>query len=237
VSDELIRLPENATVADLVTFAIARGQLSAEGAERLVELRTTWEKREAEKEFVAAKARLEFPPIPRSKKSLNSYYAPFESIQEIITPILKSEGFTLHFSSSPPDAKGLIAITGYLSHRKGHFQEAQIYQPIGAISKGMNSNQAMGSAISYGERYLAQMMLNLRFVGMDDDAQSFSQITEAERMAIDDLIAECNMDPKQITGFLEWAGAKSISEITRDKYWGCIKQLENKRKKLGSPQP
>jgi hypothetical protein len=226
-------LPVNATLPDIVRHLAASGRGDLETFEKLLELQIAWETNEGKKEYFAAAARLEFPAIQRTKKGLNSYYPPYEAIQEIVDPILRREGFTLTFTSGEPNDKGLIPITGKLAHRMGHFETCTLYQPIGAVSKGMNANQAMGSAVSYGERYCAQMMLNLRFVGMDDDAQTFSYITDPEQMAINDLIAECGMDAAAISAFLEWAGAKSISEITRNKYWGAIKQLENKRARLG----
>jgi hypothetical protein len=232
MSDEITGLPPGAKVPDIVRHLAATGRGDLETFQKMLELQITWEKREAEKEYFAAKARLEFPAIQRTKKGLNSYYPPLEAIQEIVDPILRREGFSLTFTSGEPNDKGLIPIIGKLAHSMGHFELATLYQPIGTVSKGMNANQAMGSAISYGERYCAQMMLNLRFIGMDDDAQTFSYVTDAEQMVINDLIADCGMDAAGVSAFLDWAGAKSVSEITRNKYWGSVKQLENKRARL-----
>jgi hypothetical protein len=228
-----LELPANATLPDMVRYQVAAGGVDAPTLQKLLELQTAWEKREAEKEFVAGRARLKFPAIPKTKKSLNSYYATMDSIQEIIDPILASEGFTLSFTSGEPNEKDLIPITGKLSHRLGHSETCIIYQPIGAVSKGMNANQAMGSAISYGQRYCAAMMLNLRFVGMDDDAQSLSYLTESEQMAVEDLIAECGLSPEGRSKFLEFVGAKAVSEISRGAFTAAINFLQAKRRKLG----
>jgi hypothetical protein len=236
MSEELQKLPANATVGDLVTYEIARGNVTPEAAIKMLEVRTTWEKREAEKEFKAGKTRLEFGPISRNKKGANSYYPTLDALQEITDPILRREGFTLSFTSGPPDEKGMIPITGTLAHRMGHSETATIYQPIGAVSRGMNANQAMGSAITYGQRYCMQMMLNLRFVGMDDDAQSLSYVTDKEQMEIEDLIAECSLSPEARSKFLEFIGAKSVAEISRGAFIAAINFLQAKRRRIGERQ-
>jgi hypothetical protein len=227
------QLSANATLPDIVRYEIATGRVDPPTAKQMLELQIAWEKREAEKEFVAAFSRLKFPPIRKTKKSLNSYYPPWEEIQEIIDPILATEGFTLTFTSGEPNAKDLIPITGMLAHRMGHSQLGTIYQPIGTVSKGMNANQAIGSATSYGQRYVAKMMLNLRFIGMDDDAQSLSYLTETEQLAVEDLIAECGLTPQGVSKFLEFLGAKAISEINRGAFTAAINFLQAKRRKLG----
>lgn len=236
---ELVPLPENAQLPDIVRYEISTGQAGPDVAERMLQLQIAWEKREAEKEFIAARARLEFPAITKRKRSLNSHYASWDKIQEIIEPILKSEGFTLSFTSGQPNEQGLIPITGKLSHKLGHSETGVLYQPIGAVSKGMNANQAMGSAISYGQRYCAAMMLNLRFVDMDDDAGVFSTIDERQILTIQKLIQESKMDAKSTSQFLEWAGktqgspVKAIGDILQgEPYAAAFNMLLKKRRKV-----
>jgi hypothetical protein len=211
MDDNRIALAPDATLPDLVRYAIASDKIA--DIEKLLEIQTAWELKKAEEEFIAARARLEFPPIPRSKRALNSYYAPLETIQEIVTPILKSEGFTLSFTSSEPDERGMVAIIGKLSRGK-HSETGTIFQPIGTVSRGMNANQALASAVSYGERYVTQMLLNLRFVGMDDDAQSLSYITEEQVRQLEDQIqAIGGLNAQETERFLRYHDVKSITDI------------------------
>ena len=233
MSDEkTITLAPDAKLPDIVRHEIASGRVDPATVQHMLELQIAWEKREAEKEFTAAFARLKFPPIPRTKKSLNSRYAPLESIQEIIDPILASEGFTLTFTSGEPDAKERIPIIGKLAHRMGHWQEGRIYQPIGTVSKSMNLNQAMGAAITYGQRYCAAMMLNLRLVGADDDAQSLSYLTENELRTLEDLIADMDgLTPQEESAFLKFVGAKVITEIYRGGFIAARSYLNSLRAK------
>lgn len=229
MTKEVATLPEH-NIAQIVDREISRADPAV--AAQMLELRITWEKREAEKEFIAARSRLQFPAIPKSKHGVNSNYASWDGTQEIITPILAEEGFTLSFTSGPPNEQGMIPITGKLSHRLGHSETGTVYQPIGAASRGMNANQAMGSAISYGERYCAAMMLNLRFIDIDDDAQTFSMIDERQRLTLEKLIAECKMGPESVSKFLTVVGVKAIGDILKRDYEAALNLLLKKRKQV-----
>ena len=142
-------------------------------------------KLQAEQQFIAAFSRLKFPPIVKNRKAHSSKYAAFEDIQAVIDPILAEQGFTLTYSSGEPNEKGEVPTFGKLSHIGGHSERGLIYLPpdgVGTKSGGMNMNalQGRGSATAYGQRYVAKMMLNLRFIGDDDDAGGAKTITEAQ---------------------------------------------------------
>jgi hypothetical protein len=239
MSGELV-LPANATLPDIVRHEISVGRATPETVREMLALQIAWEKREAEKEFIAARARLKFPPIPKTKHGTQAKYAPWDSVQEIIDPILEREGFTLSFTSGEPNEKNLIPITGKLSHRLGHSETGTVYQPIAAVSRGMNANQAMGSAVSYGERYCAAMMLNLRFVGMDDDANTFSVITDHEREQLEDLMAECGIKPgsAEESKFLAACTVKALGDLTRGQaYDMAMGILHRARRRMGQQPP
>lgn len=232
MSENLPALAPDARVPDIVRHEIATGHVV--DAKALLDVQITWERREAEKEFNAAFSRLEFPPIRKTKRGLNSDYPPLEEIQEITNPILKAQGFGVTFTSSKPDEKGLIEITGTLLHALGHSRPTTIHQPSGAASKGMNANQAIGSATSYGQRYCLKMMLNLRFIGMDDDAQSFSLITDDERADLEMRMAVAGVEPGSVeeSRYLAYCKVKSLGDITRGGHLQmAIDALERARRK------
>jgi hypothetical protein len=219
------------TVPDMVRAAMNGNNIEA--VERLLQIQIQWEANEAKKAFFAAKSRLEFPAIQKTSKGLNSFYPPWEEIQKIIDPILRSEGFALSFTSGQPDEHDRIPVICTLSHKMGHSAESIIFQPIGSVSKAMNPNQAMGAAVSYGQRYSAKMALNLRFVGMndDDDAQTFSELTRGERDTIAELIARAKMSAVAISGFLEYMKVKALSDINRSNYDSAVRALQAKIRK------
>lgn len=197
---------------------------------QLMELQERAEERQAEKEFIAAFARLKFPPIKKTRKGHNSKYAPYEEIQEIIDPILAAQGFTLRFTSGEMTAQG-VPIHGKLAHVFGHSEVGTIYLPRDK-SGSMNEIQGMGSTTSYGQRYVAKMMLNLRFIGDDDDGNAVGFINERQVNNIVDMFAACSMDPASQSKFLELMKAETVGEIHARDYPQAMNLLNAKMRKV-----
>ncbi len=51
-------------------------------------------------------------------------------------------------------------VVGVLRHEAGHKEEAELVLPAD-LSSGKNPVQAVGSSLSYGQRYVAKLLLNL----------------------------------------------------------------------------
>jgi len=183
-----------------------------DGMERI----TKWQ---AEQEFTAAFSRLKFPAIHKSAKGHNAKYAPYEEIQRIIDPILAAEGFTLTFSSGEATAQG-IPTHGLLSHIGGHSRAGVIYLPPDVTptrsgSTTMNALQQVGSSTSYGMRYVAKLMLNLRFVGDDDDAAASSAISQDQVDQIDAMLVDNELGADYRSKLLETMNVKALSDLQR----------------------
>lgn len=218
--------------AKLMEVIAANPTAGAENLKALLDGMERITKWQAEQEFTAAFSRLKFPPIPKTAKGHSAKYAPYDEIQAIIDPILSAEGFTLSFSAGEPTPQG-IPTHGLLSHVGGHSRPGVIYLPSDGVatrSGGMNMNalQAAGSSTSYGMRYLAKMMLNLRFVGDDNDGASFGTITEAQQRTLASAIKAVGANEAK---FLELYGAKALSDIPRAVYHAAQTQLEQKYRK------
>jgi hypothetical protein len=159
--------------------------------------------KQAEAEFNAAFTAMsaELGPIKKTKpvviKGVHQYdYAPWEEIHRQIAPVLQRHGFSLSFDSQQRsgDGGGMV-VTGTLLHSAGHKRSASI--PLGIENSGSKNNvQGMGSTLSYGQRYTAKMLLNLIFVGEDDDgaAGGTAYISRDDAKEIEDLIAETKSD-------------------------------------------
>jgi ERF superfamily len=108
-------------------------------------------------------------------------FARWEDIDEAITPILAAHGFVLSFRPGMA-GDGKITMTAILSHSQGHSEEATVTLPHDS-SGSKNPVQAVGSSLSYGKRYSATSILNIRTKGEDDDgkmAGADDEITEAD---------------------------------------------------------
>ena len=195
-----------------------------DGIERV----TKWE---AEREFIAAFSRLKFPPIAKTKKGHSAKYAPWEDVQAIIDPILAAEGFTLTFSSGEANAKGEVPTFGKLAHVAGHSELGVIWLPpdgVATKSGGMNMNalQAIGSTTSYGMRYCAKLMLNLRFVGEDDDGMAGKGfISRAQEQMLREAIMKTYSNESKL---LEVYGVKALADLPAANWPGIKSQLSAK---------
>lgn len=140
----------------------------------LLELQERMMARQAEINFNQALAEL---PAFRVKKNGRvdlgngrSYpFSRWEDIDEVIRPHLIGNGFTLGFTTTDRqgDGGGMV-VTGTLRHRDGHSVSATMALPLDT-GPGRNNLQARGSSLSYGRRYVAEMLLNIVREGDDDD--------------------------------------------------------------------
>jgi hypothetical protein len=101
--------------------------------------------------------------------NIQSKYALWEDIVGQITPVLSRHGFAISFRTSN-DAKE-ATVTAVLMHKQGHREESPMTLPMDT-SGSKNAVQAVGSSISYGKRYTASALLNLRTGEVDNDGQT-----------------------------------------------------------------
>lgn len=160
-------------------------------------------------------------------------FARWESMDKVIRPILAKYGFALSFTTVSTD-KGLL-IRGDLM-REGHSRTAEIPLPPD-VGPGRNSLQAVGSAISYGKRYVAEMLLNIVRRGEDTDGYGATDnnapISKDEERQLAKLIKETKSDTAK---FLEWSktGATKLAEIPGREYVRLLNALNDKKRKAQS---
>lgn len=122
-------------------------------------------------------------------------YAKWEDIDEKITPILAAHGLVLSFRSGVAQ-DGKVTVTGVLSHNDGHSEETTMTLPHDSTGS-KNAVQAVGSTTSYGKRYTATLLLNIRTRGEDDDGVKGGApdtISEDQVEKIFDLIKRAKAD-------------------------------------------
>jgi hypothetical protein len=102
----------------------------------------------------------------------NSAYATAEDVDDAIQHLLDQEQMTLSFKPAPSDKAEMVLIVGTLS-LGAYSREYPLEMPAdGKGAKGggvMTRTHATGSAITYGKRYLKNMIFDLRFKEKDDD--------------------------------------------------------------------
>jgi hypothetical protein len=158
-------------------------------------------------------------------------FARWEDMAKITEPLMDREGFTLSFDTEERnrDGGGSVVI-GELTHVDGHSKKARFSLPLDT-GPGRNNLQAAASTLSYGKRYVAEMLLNIVRKGDDDDGVAGGKryITTAKKEEIVKLLQETDSD---VTAFLRHFGVESVDEIESKNEVVVINSLVSKKLKM-----
>jgi hypothetical protein len=203
--------------------------------ERLMQMHERVVEREAKAAYFDALAMMQ-PELPiigerggikDRSGNVQSTYALWEDIIGVITPILSRFGFALSFRTG--NEANCVSVTGVLSHRRGHSEQTTLVLPIDT-SGSKNAVQSVGSSTSYGKRYTASALLNLRTGESDDDGTrggAGELITENQLADLKALATEVNAN---MVKFLAYMKVKSLADLPASRYQEAVKELQKKRK-------
>lgn len=229
------------TPMEMLDRALSSGA-SPDTLEKLMALQERWEKNNARKAFDAAMAaaKAEIPIIIKNREvdfttakgRTNYVYEDLASIAKAVDPILARHGLSYRFRTTQDG--GGVTVTCVISHRDGYSEENAL--SAGRDESGnKNSIQAVGSAVTYLQRYTLKAALGLSATKDDDAAATkeedydTSQWTEklliagADRDAIikvgEEIKADKTIPPNSLKILrAAWAGAmKQANEATEEK--------------------
>lgn len=228
--------------AALMTL-IERAALSADfdvgKLAQLLAVKEKWEATEARKAYVAAMAAFKANPpeilkakhvaFQTSKGTTEYHHATLADVCAAATKGLALVGIS-HRWDVAQDA-GKITVTCILTHAAGH-SESVAMTTLADDSGGKNAIQAIGSAITYLQRYTLMAATGLAAAEMDDDGRGAGKpvatITEDQAADLRAMAEDVGADlPK----FLAWLGVESLSDLPADKYRKAVAALESKRGK------
>lgn len=197
---------------------------SVETLEKLMGLQERWERNQARKDFDAAvaDAKSEIPPILRNATGHNSKrYADFSGIARVVDPIISKHGLSYRFRSMQDER---IHVTCVLSHRAGHSEETTLSGPPDATGN-KNAIQAIGSTLTYLQRYSLMQALGLA-ASNDDDAKATNSdpISDEQDAEIRELIASSGAD---ITKFLLAFQIEAVSDLPASRFSEAKTRLKN----------
>lgn len=227
--------PDQAQQTDLVLVAMQKGYDPAL-ISQMMDLRDREEKRQALQAYIVAmsRAKKNMPEIEKDKhvkfetqKGTTEYYhSSLANICKKAVPILSAEG--LHASWKPSQSDGIISVECVITHEKGHSESVQL-RAAPDITGNKNSIQAVGSTISYLERYTLLALLGLATSDMDDDGKGSDTskfITEEQAIEIDKLVTESGADA---VSFMGWIGVEKYNDIPVKKYKEAVTFLKAKK--------
>jgi hypothetical protein len=235
------------TMMDIINRAIFDPAVPAEKVERLGAMALQFKAVEAKEAYARAMIAMK-PQLPIiERKGLivihkqgapkvdaniiqSTPYARWEDIDAAITPILAQHGFVLTFRTGA-GAEGRITVTGILTHEMGHSEESTMPLPLDT-SGSKNNVQAAGSSTSYGKRYTATMLLNIRTKGEDDDGNEGGRpgcISDAQAERILELLTRDKADVKAFCAYMKVA---AITDIPASEYTRAIEVINTRSQKV-----
>lgn len=223
-----VAAPQSETVAllNVIERMVKDPSVDVMKVEKLFDLQERIITRNAEAAYNQALATMQ-PLLPEvEQKGMNDHthksYAKWEDIHEAIAAILSQHGFALTFRTA--EANNKVTVTAILRHRDGHKDETSLSLPAD-IGAGRNAVQAIGSSLSYGKRYTACAILNIRSRGEDDDGKAATK-KSGSRVAGAVTANDVGRQVREDVARGDEPGLE-IADYSKDPEWDDLKQDMN----------
>jgi hypothetical protein len=220
---------ESAAIISMIERMAGDSSIDIARLEKILELRERVETRNAQIAFAAAvaNAKAEIKPVVRNATGHNSKkYADFSAIAREVDPVLSRHGLSYRFRSKQADK---ITVTCILSHCDGHSEETEL-SASADVTGNKNAIQAIGSTLTYLQRY--SLVLSLGLASSEDDdgraTGSGETITDEQAIALSDLMESVGANPAL---FLKYYGIESVNDLPAAKLAAATAKLEAKRAK------
>lgn len=233
-------LPAAVTPMAMIDRALASGA-PVETLEKLLALQERWEASQARKAFdeAMAHARAEIVPIIKnrvvdftSSKGRTHYkHEDLAGIARSVNPILARHGLSYRFrTTNLPNEP--VTVTCVVAHRLGHSEENTLCAARDE-SGNKNSIQAVGSTVTYLQRYTLKASLGLAAAD-DDDGNGASKdagaISEEQLAHLRRLISDLEMDEGKISAFAKVDSLANLPARDFDKIASAINDQARARR-------
>lgn len=165
---------------DLLAMFVQGGNTDVQTLKELMSLKERNDANEAKKAFTAAinQFRADCPTVTKTKKAHNSKYAGLAESIDQIKDTMSANGLSHRWTTGQRD--GTVNVTCIVSHIGGH-EESTTLSGEPDTSGSKNSIQAVGSTVSYLQRYTLFAALGLASADEDNDgnAVNLAHVNEA----------------------------------------------------------
>jgi len=195
--------------------------------EKLMALHERWDANQARKAFdeAVAAAKKDIPPITRNVTGHNAKrYADFAAIARVVDPIIGAYGLSYRFRTTQTDR---ISVTCILSHKAGHSEETTLSGPADT-SGSKNAIQAIGSTLTYLQRYSLVQMLGLA-AGNDDDGKAAGDGETITLEQLEQLVALADDVGADKEAFCRYFKVASLADIQTRDFDRAVAALNKKR--------
>jgi hypothetical protein len=226
-----IRETAEGSPAALMLKAMAGG-MDLEKLEKFMLLQEKYEANQARKAYTQAMSDFKKNP-PEIEKDKHVKYGTTEynhaslgNVTAKINMALGACGLSAAWTTEQTE-KG-VTVTCKITHVMGHFETTSL-TAANDQSGGKNAIQALGSTISYLERYTILALTGLATHEMDDDGKGETEyITEKQLSTILDFINEKGVDEKKFLKYMECETLETIPAIDFNKAVASLKVAKGK---------
>jgi len=221
--------------AELIMAAV-KADTDLDKLEKLLELQIKWEGNEAKKAYVKAMAafKADAPKITKDSKvdftsakgRTNYNYASLANVMDKINKALSEHGLSSSFTTQQ---NGSIGVTCKITHEMGHSEETTL-SAAADQSGNKNSIQAIGSTVSYLQRYTLLSLCGLATHEQDDDAQSVGVevIDDKQLHKLRDALISLERDEGKFCSFLK---VDQLENLPKTQYQQALAAIEASKKK------
>lgn len=213
-----IQSPDN-----LLALAVEKGA-DIDQLTKLMDLKERYDAANAKKAFFEAMAEFQsiVPTIKKTSQvkfnSTNYMFAPLGSIAEQIREPMRACGLSYRFEQNHQNGIEVVCI---VTHILGHSERTPMIANADQ-SGGKNAIQAIGSTVTYLQRYTLISALGLTTAEQDIDAQV--AISTGKTLNVNQIKMiedECKRQKRDLNKLLNWVGVSRTKDIPIG-WWGKI---------------
>ncbi|MDP2218510.1 MAG: ERF family protein [Methanolobus sp.] len=226
--------PDNSP-ASLMAVALSKG-MDLDKLEKFMILQERYEATQARKSYTVGMAKFKKNP-PEIEKDRHVEFktttgkteyshATLGNVTTKINSALSKHGLSAAWITEQSD-KG-VTVTCKITHVLGHSESTALTAPLDT-SGGKNAIQALGSTLSYLERYTILALTGLATHDMDDNGQkAVEYVTEQQISTITDYLNNTPNSSEKM--FLKYMECESIGKIESKDYNKALASLKAKEK-------
>lgn len=232
---------------EVISRAAADPNTDVEKLERLMAMAERTRAKDAEQAFAVAMAEVQNEikrvAADRENTHTKSSYASYAALDRAIRPIYSKHGFALSFDTGEGALPDHVRVICHVLHNGGHSRDYRADIPCdGKGAQGgsvMTKTHAVGSALSYGSRYLLKLIFNVA-IGQDDDdgngAGDTNAVLTPEMLdELNRMLGMCNGDPELFCKYMKVQAMAEIKQSdmgkAREALNGAINEYQRKNPK------
>ena len=231
-------LPVVATPATLLAMAVEQNA-DIDKLTKLMDLQERWEANQAKKAYHVALAEFKADPPVLDRNKTVSYenndgtvttykHASLDNVADILGKALEKQGLSFNWTTSQGEG-GIITVTCHLTHIMGHSESTSLW--AGPDQSGKKNNiQAVGSTVTYLQRYTLRAITGTAEAGMDDDGQGsepVEKVTDEQVIELEAMITDNDIDTKRVKAWMaQTLKVNSFADINVNAYKTVLNKIQ-----------